>query len=426
MLRLVALFTITVAACGFPKLQPAGEGSGNGDAGGSGSGSGGVCAASTALRCDGNTLVSCNSDGTAEVQQSCALRCDASSLACENKVDPSNGYAPQLDAAATEPNIIISANTSVIVTANYNATTGTVQVGSQLVKATVVPGANGGGEVLVMSVGSLTVAAGVTLTIEDESGNARLAAIMSARDVTINGTIYEGASGLNSGNDPCTGVASNAAGADNDVPGGGGAGYGTAGGKGAGITLVASPVNGGSPTGNVTLIPLRTGCWGGATGFGSGGNGGGAIQITSGTKITIPAGGAIGAPGYGGYVNGGGGSGGSILLEAPIVSIGGGAYANGGSGGCGSFTGADSSNGTLDTNPALGGPCDNNQSGGNGGTGTVAPQDGPTIANVAGTKQYAGGGGGAVGRIRINTLDMTVAGTGTFSPAASKGVIAGR
>ena len=64
-MRFSALFTITVAACGFPKLQPAGEGSGNGDAQGSGSGNT-FCAASTPLRCEGNTLVSCNSDGSAE------------------------------------------------------------------------------------------------------------------------------------------------------------------------------------------------------------------------------------------------------------------------------------------------------------------------------------------------------------------------
>jgi len=424
-MRLVALFTITVAACGFPKLQPAGEGS-NGDAHGSDGSGNTVCAASTPLRCEGNTLVSCNSDGSAEVQEACALRCNPSPLACENKVAPSNGFAPQLDAAATEPNITITANTTVDKITDYNAAAGTVKVGSQLVKATVVPGSNGAPEVLVMSVGSLSVAAGVTLSLQNESGTMRAVAIMSAGDVSIAGTIYEGASGLTTGNDPCTGVASNAAGADNDIPGGGGAGYGTAGGKGAGITLVASPTNGGSATGNPTLVPLRGGCWGGATAFGGGGNGGGAIQITSATKITIPAGGAVGAPGYGGYLNGGGGSGGSILLEAPVVSIAGGAYANGGSGGCGSFTGSDSSNGNLSTMPALGGPCDNGQSGGNGGTVTTGPQDGPNLANVAGTKQYAGGGGGAVGRIRINTLDMTVAGSGVSSPTPSLGVIAGR
>lgn len=424
-MRFVALLTLTVAACGFPKL-PNGEGSGTADAPAAGDSIGTVCAASTPLRCEGNTLVSCNSDGTAEVQQTCNLRCDAATLACENKVAPSNGYAPQLDAAAGEPNISITTNTSFIVTTDYNATAGTVKVGSQQVKATVVPGTNGAQDVLVLSVGSLSVAAGVTLRIEDESGNARHVAIMSAGDVSIAGTIYKGATGLTSGNDPCTGLASNAAGADNDVPGGGGGGYGGAGAKGGGILTVASPTNGGSATGNVTLVPLRGGCWGGATAFGGGGNGGGAIQITSATKITVPAGGAIGAPGYGGYVNGGGGAGGGILLEAPTVTIAGGAYANGGSGGCGSFTGADSSNGDLTTTPAPGGPCDNGQYGGNGGAGTTAPTDGETLSNTAGTKQYAGGGGGAVGRIRINTLDMTVGGAGTMSPPASLGVIAGR
>lgn len=425
-MRFIALFTITVAACGFPKLQPAG-GSGTDDAHGSGDGGGSFCAASTPLRCEGNTLVSCNADGTAEVQQSCALRCNASPLACENKVAPSNGYAAQLDAAATEPNISITTNTSFVVTSDYNATTGTVKVGSQLVKATVVPGANGGPEVLVMSVGSLNVAAGVTLTIFSESGNGRQVAIMSAHDVTVLGTIKRSPTGVTSGNAPCTGVASNAAGADNDVPGGGGGGFGGPGGKGGGILLVATQTAAGAATGDPTLVPLRGGCWGGNTaGLGAGGSGGGAIQITSGTQIVVPSGGAIGAPGSGGSVNGGGGAGGGILLEAPTVMIAGGVYANGGSGGCGTFSGAMSSDGDMSTNPALGGPCSNGQSGGNGGAGTTAPTDGQTLSNTAGTTQYAGGGGGAVGRIRINTLDMTVAGTGAQSPAASLGVVAGR
>ena len=423
-MRFVALLTITVAACGFPKLQPVGNGSGTGDGGG-GDSTGSFCAASTPLRCEGNMLVSCNSQGTAEVQESCALRCDASTLVCENKVAPSNGYAPQLDAAATEPNISIAA-TTMFVTTDYNASTGTVKIGSQLVKAAVVPNANGGPDVLVMSVGSMTIPAGVTLTILSDGSTWREVAFMSAGDVSILGTLKRAESGLPGSNDPCTGVSSNAAGADNDVPGGGGGAYGGAGAEGGSIVTVTTKTPGGAVTGEPTLVPLRPGCWGGNTaGLGAGGSGGGAIQITSGTHITVS--GALGAPGYGGSVNAGGGAGGAILLEAPIVTIaaGGGVYANGGSGGCGSFT-QSGSEGDMSTSPALGGPCSNGQSGGNGGAGTTAPTDGQSLANTVGTKQYAGGGGGGVGRIRINTLDMTVAGTGALSPPASLGVVAGR
>ena len=423
-MRFLALFTVTVAACGFPKL-PDGPGSGTSDAPASGDSSGTVCAANTPLRCEGNVLVSCNSDGTAEVQQTCNLRCDASTLACENKVAPSNGYAPQLDAAATEPYISITANTSFVLTSDYNATTGTVKVGSQQVKATVVPGANGGPEVLVMSVGSFSIAAGVTLTIMSEYGSPRQVAIMSAGDVSIAGTVLRGASNWIPAGDPCIGAAANAAGADNDVPGGGGGAFGGPGAKGGAILLVTTQTNGGAATGNSTLVPLRSGCPGGGTaGLGAGGAGGGAIQITSGTRINVM--GAVGAPGYSGSVNGGGGAGGGILLEAPAVTISGGVYANGGAGGCGSFSQTTTSDGSLSTMPALGGPCSNNQSGGNGGAGTTAPTDGQSLSNTAGTTQYAGGGGGAVGRIRINTLDMTVAGAGATSPPASLGIVAGR
>jgi hypothetical protein len=414
-------WTALLAGCGEGVMGKQRDAGGNG----SGDGSSGTCTPNAGLRCEGNTLVSCNADATGESQTACSLRCNATSLACENKVAPSNGYSAQLDAAASEPALNITANTSVILTTNYDPNSGKLMVGSQAVTATVVPGANGGPEVLVLSVNSLSVAANVTWTIQNESGSPRQVAIMSASDVSIAGTIRRGGTGAYPASDLCNAPAANAFGADNDSPGGGGGGFGTAGGAGGGILTIAAGGAAGTAAGDATLVPLRPGCKGGNTaGLGGGGGGGGAVQITSGTSIAIA--GMVTSPGFGGTVNAGGGSGGAILLEAPVVTITGGVFANGGAGGCGGIT--DQGNpGTNTTSPTVGGPCPNtNYSAGNGGAGTTPPTEGTTLANASGQQQNAPGGGGAVGRIRINTLAMTVAGAGAQSPPASLGPVGTR
>lgn len=386
--------------------------------GGSGSGSGG-CEASAPLRCDGTSLVSCNADGTGETQTACDVRCNATSLKCENQVVPSNGFASQLATASGEPALSTTTDVNAVYPDNYNAGTGTLQVGTQQVKAALVTGTNGAPDVLVLSVGALGVAAGTTLVIGGQPGTPAVA-IMSAGDVTINGTLRVTNMGSVQGNDPCRGANASAAGADNDNPGGGGGGFGGAGGKGGDILAVGTGGAGGTTSGNATLIPLRGGCAGGRNAFGGLGEGGGALQITSPKTISIA--GAITAPGLGGAVSTGGGSGGGILLEAPTVTITGGVYANGGGGGCGNLSGAGQP-GQPSTTPAVGDFC-NGVHGGSGGAGTTAAGNGDAKGNASGTQDYAGGGGGGVGRIRINTRDMTVAGSGKQSPSASLGPIA--
>ena len=379
-----------------------------------------LCTADTALRCEGATLVSCNDTGTAEVAAPCTLRCDATALRCENKVHPSNGFTTQLDAATGQPALVITQSLFFSTTTDFNATTGTITVGGQQVKAALVPGSNGAPDVVVLSVGSLNIPAGVKLTPVGD----RPAAIMSAGDVTIAGSI-EAIGGLAVTSEPCFGGSSGGTGADNDVPGGGGGGFGQAGAGGGTIVGIGAGKSGGSATGTATLIPLRGGCSGGTDALGSAGRGGGAVQITSATAIHVS--GAIGANGAGGVVSSGGGSGGAILLEAPTVELTGGLFANGGGGGCGGFSAG--ANGSNSTTPALGANCGGNPgtaSGGNGGAGTVAPTSGSSTTNRVGSVDRAGGGGGAIGRIRVNTLDMTIAGGGSQSPAASVGRVRGR
>jgi len=380
----------------------------------------GVCEASAALRCEGTTLVSCNGDGTAEVQTPCQLRCNAGTLACENAVDPSNGLAAQLDAAFGQPALDVTTGTLFSTVTDFDSNTGTITIGGQQFKAQVVAGSGGAPDILAISVGSMNVAANVTLNVQGE----RPAAILSAGNVTIAGTILV-IGGAASTPEACFGQASGAAGADNDIPGAGGGGFGTAGANGGPIIGIATGKLAGGTAGAPTLIPLRGGCPGGGDGLGGPGRGGGSIQITSATQVSVS--GAIGANGGGGVVSSGGGSGGGILVEAPTVSLAGGVFANGGGGGCGGFSAG--SDGANSTTPASGADCGGNAGtapGGNGGAGTTAPTVGGSTINRNATVDRAGGGGGAVGRIRINTLDASITGSGTQSPPASVGAIASR
>ena len=183
--------------------------------------------------------------------------------------------------------------------------------------------------------------------------------------------------------------------------GGGGGGYGGNGGLGSG--------NGarGASHGDPEISMLVGGGGGGGGKDTVGGGGGGAVQLVSNTSIEITqpaginAGGCGGGGGAGGNDGGGGGgAGGAILLEAPVVTVGGILAANGGSGGNESGSGGA---GRLDTAPAT-------ISGGNGGAANTI--DGGDGGNGE-------GGGGAIGRLRVNTRNgqAIVRPTSILSPA---------
>lgn len=171
------------------------------------------------------------------------------------------------------------------------------------------------------------------------------------------------------------------------------------------------------------LIPLRGGCTGGEAGSGGYngvGGGGGAIQISSATQITITEVGVIDASGGGGcavpstagMAGGGAGSGGGILLEAPSVVLSGADVVLSTKGGGGGGTG-ENQNGTCEAigedggtgpDPAQGGFFSSAYlQGGNGGTGDVAPTAGPASSTAHG----AGGGAGS-GLVHFITRDGTV------------------
>jgi len=220
--------------------------------------------------------------------------------------------------------------------------------------------------------------------------------------------------------------------------GGGGGGACGVGGKGgdAGIDMYLGG-NGGPAYLKSELVPLCGGSGGGSGGIGKstidpgqrGGGGGGAIQIVSQVSVSIrssadtpsgiQAGGGGGQPDQDSNFNdggGGGGSGGAILIEAPSISIGAGAVvAVNGGGGAGGFNETMKTNagqpGLLSSTLAAGGmgTC----SGGSGGAGSM-----PNGSAASGMPRDGGaGGGGAVGRIRLNSLDNGVVLDGVLSPS---------
>lgn len=193
--------------------------------------------------------------------------------------------------------------------------------------------------------------------------------------------------------------------------GGGGAGYGTPGAPGGASSMCAAGT-GGMIYGMQSADPLLGGSSGGDGGRSvQGGEGGGALQISSAISISISSTGQIksgggGGDGGGGGVGGGGGggSGGEILLEAPSIAIAGRLVANGGGGGGGGANGlarlgADGQDGTDNTTPASGGVGGIPQ-GSDGGAGAAGAAG--MFADATRGGQYnskAGGGGGGAGRI---------------------------
>ncbi len=211
-----------------------------------------------------------------------------------------------------------------------------------------------------------------------------------------------------------------ATGANTNGAGGGGHGGtgGTGGGTGGGI--------GGSIFGDATITMLVGGGGGGGGpggGGGDGGGGGGAVQLVSNTSITISATGGINAGGCGGGLGAGGGSdggggagaGGTILLEAPTIDLDGSLAVNGGGGGgSGGSPGTNGSNGALDRLPAPGGAAGAGGGGGAiGGTGAAGAGPNGGTGNDAGRDS---GGGGGIGRIRLNARAIDVLDPTKLSP----------
>ncbi len=206
----------------------------------------------------------------------------------------------------------------------------------------------------------------------------------------------------------------------------GGGGFGSPGGRGGeGRTSQGHDDGGagGTPSGIPQLTPLRGGCSGGGA---SGGRGGGALQLVSRSQIVV--GGIIATNGSSYFTAG---SGGGILLEAPIVDVAGRVVANGASAGIeNSGDCKPGQNGRLDAQPALGSPsCGQfillTGSGGNGAALNIEATNGGD-AFFGNALVFGGNGGGGVGRVRINTAPGGQRGSGVFSPNPTHGALTTR
>lgn len=429
------------------------------DADGTIAGTPGVCIAVTCTtgefgKCSGDSALTCNDTGTGYVETQCAHGCDeatgcklceANQTVCQNGVvascdangaqtattncplgcfedqprcrdiDPSNHLGTYFDMNKTPPDLDLS-------TIDYNVlndNSGTIRDPSGVMPDITVPNyvvtqAAPGPKLHVYVVNNLKLG---NVTVIGNDGNSQAIVFLAAGDVKVSGNVVvRQEAGMYS--DPtCAGKpgVSGTAQANDAVEGYGPGGGGAVGpGGNGGIVDDGSPGGarvGGAAYGVDSLEPLVGGCMGGGyynpiTGevdtYGAGG--GGAVQITSRKSITVT--GTVNTDGGQGRAFGtgprttvtqGGGAGGSLLLEAPVVSfaatsklsaIGGDGY------GCspaGEFCG----------------------SRGMGGTSTSAATAGGSLSFVTAAggsaEFYAGGGGGSVGRIRINTPTSTYA-----------------
>lgn len=286
--------------------------------------------------------------------------------------------------------------------------------------------------ITVIHLSQLTVDPFVTLTLNGSSG----VVFAVDGDVTINGNLIAVA-----GSDNATQCASGRGGTAGDSTnpnsggggGGGGAGADDGGGGGAGEGTSSGAAGMPGTKATSTLSPLRGGCRGGQGGRRDtsgvspmGGRGGGAIQISSNTKITVN--GFIDASGRGGSGGtatgvgaGGGGSGGGVFIEAPNIGLGfaSGLCADGGSGGEGGGASA-GANGEPGACTAFGraqtSNSDTNQ-GGNGGDGGYRfGTSGAAGQAGQGGGAGGGGGGGGVGWVRVKSPNVDDSGS-VITPA---------
>ena len=360
-----------------------------------------------ASTCTGDKLSICNNDGRSSTDTLCGLGCATDAQRCAT-FTPSNDLGGALAMAKIADDVVLGS-------VNIDDAGTITKVGD----GTVVP-------VLSISVPQLSAPSirvyiahsfiihDATITSKAAGFGSNPVAFVAAGSITIDGLFDAGAAtnhsemfGVGSQADTasCAGIAG--------FYGGGGGGNATTGGTGSPINAsVPLPGAAGGAAQANHFEPLIGGCHGGADQMNSNksGRGGAGIQLVSGTLISIPTTGILNVGGQGGGANAGGGSGGTLVLQAPAVNIVGLVAANGGSGGaCSSYGNA----GTLGTQPAASvGGCGSSHSG-TGGTATVAPTPASGFAEGA-------GGGGAVGRVSIETADGTY-GPGTVSAKVTVG-----
>lgn len=364
--------------------------------------------------CTNGKVASCDSAGAVTSSEVCALGCFEDQPRCR-QLAPSNNLGTYLDMVPTPPDLELAS-------AVFTTDDGNVMVSGQSVAVPnfLVPTAGNGAQIRVFVVNSLKLtSATVAVRGDPRDPPGPAFAIVARGNLTILGEIlvdHRVGVPVQGCRPAGTGTTFSASNGQVIATGGGGGGNATDGASGGAVAGNAGGVADTS-SGTALLVPLRGGCAGGygeSNGPGSYGNGGGAVQLSSGGTLdldaTINVSGGDGLSDHfdqtNGYYVGGGGAGGSILLEGPVVRLGSEAklLATGGNGAqacaasstyCGA-SGVGAHPGTAAT------------------TGMTVPYNSASNLVMSG-----GGGGGGLGRVRINTADGTYEKANTTNEAAA-------
>lgn len=357
--------------------------------------------------CTNGKVATCDSAGVLVSSTPCPLGCFEDEPRCRD-VDPSNGLALYLDMVANPPSLDLENATFDTTTGRLHDLAGGVFVDD--IPSFLIAAPPNGVKVRVFVLGSLKV---TQLRVQGDSAFA----VVAQSDVEIRGRLEVfcgnafGISGCNAGNGQISSTC------EYSSTGAGGGAFGTNGSKGGDITSIAKPGGtGGIANGNAELVPLRGGCPSGVVTDGvpqnylNGGAGGGAVQLVSRTRIVVD--GIVDVKGWNGdwtdyeitqsqisYMGTGGGAGGAILLEAPVIMLDVNAHLNalGGNGAQCLLTDGHCPSAGMGARPGV----------------AATPAANAAACIGDGTPLTTGGGGGGLGRIRINTAD------GTYTKASS-------
>ncbi len=373
----------------------------------------GCTAAGTTCVGPDERLRECAAINASPVDTVCAWRCvDAPTPHCR-KLQPAGGGVQPGDMEPTTGLGNLSISNAFPI--RFNTDTGTISIGGFPVTQT-------GFQFKLNNGIAIWRAQNIDLQGVIEIRGANPAALVSLTEIQIRGLIdLQGdCSGTNAGpggglggEGAQVGVGSGGGGAgigvDTACTGGGGGGHAALGGVGGGSTAA------GAVFGAKTVMILDGGGGGGGGGGpgGGGGGGGGALQLVANGKVRVDGLGiggihAGGCGGRSGSCGGGGGAGGTILIEAAVVELLNGNFTVNGGGGGGGKYGIGGTSAHNSQQRAAGGAGGTNGSGADGGGGGDGGDESVFTGEAGVTATRSGGGGGAVGWIRFNTMTGVV------------------
>ncbi len=377
------------------------------------------CTPGEVAECRGSEAVVCNETGDNYEVQACVRGCEVDRGGCV--VEPSNGLGKYLDQV---PLADVTLDGAFI-----NTITGDVTGALGLV--TFLEPAPTNGLAIRVYVAERFILRNVT--VGSGSGSVPALAFVAREEIIVDGEIRfaGGTADVAAGAvtvGPCVGhnpfALVDTSGQFKTVYGSGGGANATDGARGGTYTGDTRIPAGGTAQSNVGLEPLLGGCNGGDVAVGQSASGGGALQLTSLRAVRLT--GRIDVHGEpGGWAvfqqvtwAGGGGAGGSVLLEAPQVEVGeSGVIVASGGGGASYQT-----QGGQPPPSWAGSPCASTTNydctaGGNGGhieaaMATAGEDFDHPIQTIK--DAYMGAGGGAIGRVHINTT------TGVFDASSDR------